>query len=694
MNKNKFIKRCLVATVALLMTAVTPSCDYLNVVPDNVKTLDHAFASRAMAERYLATCYSYLPNHNWPVKSPETYGGGESHAFQGGGGADAWTQKFFGITAGAQNTSNPIFNTWDASNVPDGNKGAFYKGIRDCNIFLERMDEGSTYEYPFDIPDYERLIWVGEVKFIKAYLHYLLMRQYGAITIRDKNMSTSASKEELLEYRNSFKDCVDYVDKLMLEAVGNPSGDGVDFSEDKYVVPFRIEKEASEMGRITKAIIFAARAKFLTMVASPLFNGNVTLISVVDNKGRKVFEGCDVYDVKRWEKAAEACKVAIDLATSERCGHIINRSFQAPVKLTPTLQQEYNLRQILAEPWNKEIIWGVGSNRGVDVPQLFLEANPVNTDKQSKGSCVQRQSVDINFSKIFYSENGVPIEEDNDFLPIDRWLELRTPEADGVENNRVTQQNDKDGKPYRTIELNYHREPRYYANVGFDGSVMWGASGTQNITDMSKPSGNLPIIACKTGQPAGMFSWERINITGMWCKKHVFPLYYLNADGAIQWKHIAYPVIRLADIMLLRAECLNEIDGPGNQEIFDILDDIRDRAGLKGVKDSWNNHSRISGKYTTQEGLREIIQTERRIELSFEGHSLWDLLRWKDKGPAPTVFNTPCKGWNIRAKTTEIFHTEVNTPQGERVFGEKNYLWPFKESTLEVNPNIAQNPGW
>ncbi len=41
------------------------SCSYLDIIPDNVATLDHAFADETTAERYLFTCYAGLPKeHN------------------------------------------------------------------------------------------------------------------------------------------------------------------------------------------------------------------------------------------------------------------------------------------------------------------------------------------------------------------------------------------------------------------------------------------------------------------------------------------------------------------------------------------------------------------------------------------------------------------------------------------------------
>ena len=94
-------------------------------------------------------------------------------------------------------------------------------------------------------------------------------------------------------------------------------------------------------------------------------------------------------------------------------------------------------------------------------------------------------------------------------------------------------------------------------------------------------------------------------------------------------------------------------------------------------------------KVTTREGMREIIHRERLIELAFEGESFWDLLRWKE---AAEEFKQPIQGWNISASDTENYYkiqTLVNPS-----FGVKNYFFPIKQASIDVNPNLVQNYGW
>lgn len=74
---------------------------------------------------------------------------------------------------------------------------------------------------------------------------------------------------------------------------------------------------------------------------------------------------------------------------------------------------------------------------------------------------------------------------------------------------------------------------------------------------------------------------------------------------------------RYADALLLIAECLSETAGV-NSESFDILDQLRARAGLLLI---------VRGSFNTQALLRSAIEKERRVELAFENHRWYDLVR-------------------------------------------------------------------
>ena len=77
--KFNTIKRTTKNVIIVLMAGLfVSSCsDYLDVVPDNVPTLDHAFANRHACEGYLFTCYSYLPAMGDFIETPDFQGADE-----------------------------------------------------------------------------------------------------------------------------------------------------------------------------------------------------------------------------------------------------------------------------------------------------------------------------------------------------------------------------------------------------------------------------------------------------------------------------------------------------------------------------------------------------------------------------------------------------------------------------------------
>ncbi|MBP1617428.1 MAG: rane protein [Bacteroidetes bacterium] len=122
--------------------------------------------------------------------------------------------------------------------------------------------------------------------------------------------------------------------------------------------------------------------------------------------------------------------------------------------------------------------------------------------------------------------------------------------------------------------------------------------------------------------------------------------------------------LRLADIILLKAEALNETDDLSGA--ITLLNQIRERVGLADKNP------------TTQSDMRLAIENERFLELAFEGHRWFDLKR---TGRAIDVMSAA----ETRASTSTLYGSSITTT---------DLLWPIPSTAIQLNSNLTQNDGY
>lgn len=626
------------------------SCSYLDVVPDNVATIDYAFRNRTACEKFLYTCYSYRPLEGDVQNDPAMVAGDENwyHSYI------KWNGRY--IARGLQSATSPYMNFWSGEENDSAiSIKPLWDGIRDCNIFLENVDKVE------DMTPSEKKRWIAEVKFLKAYYHFYLFRMYGPIPIMDENIPVSATPDEVKPYREPVDDVVTYIVNLMDEAAE-------DLPPESGVV------EGTEAGRINNLIAKSMKAKVLVYAASKLFNGNTDYASMIDKRGVQLFP--QTYDAEKWKKAADACKEAIDMCHAQ--GKSLYRVIDPQISTAnDTFKLQTTYRQAICDRWNCELIWG-GTNSDCSYRSRQAQARIIRlAPEHTSITCEWAPTLKI--VEKYYSENGVPIEEDKDWVD-NSWYsnryKVRPEPSSGKEKYYV-----KEGEV--TAYLHYHREPRFYASIGFDRGIYFG-NGYTKFPDNVK---HCDFFV--KGHSGMSSSTERFSITGYSTKKmHSYKNAVTAADDNVEF--YPFPIMRLADLYLLYAEALNEYGGP-SAEVFKYVDEIRDRAGLEGVEDSWRKYSVNPAKVTTQDGVRSIIQRERTIELAFEGERFWDLRRWKQI----QEFNKQPLGWNtLRGENTADFYIVTTVSQTPVQFSVRDYFWPIKEEELTINSKLLQNYDW
>lgn len=618
---------------------------YLDITPDNLGTLDYAFRNRNEAENYLYSCYAYLQRMNDVASNPGFTTSSELIYSNTLDNYQGFNRTGFNLLRGTQTAANPGLNAWD------GNEGSYslWRSIRICNIMLENIDK------PIDLGAAEKQRWIAETKFLKAYYHYVLFKMYGPIPLIKTNLAINSSTDEVRVKRAPVDETVDYIVSLLDEAIPN--------------LPAVISSQATELGRVTSVIALSVKADVLATAASPLFNGNPDYVSFRDKDGVSLFPAA--FDAQKWKKAADAAKAAITAAETQG---IKLYTFQSPTtvgKLSDSLKRELDVQNAVTEKWelNSEIIWASNPEfnyQGFATPRLTAKSAVNNFSNPSTFSAP------ISTQELFYTVNGVPINEDKTWDYVGR----NTIKAGDNASRYYIQQG------YETIKGHFARETRFYADIAFDGGI-WFGNGRNNQDDPTNP---LYFVSARGTGLAAPSDNIRLNITGYWPKKLVS--YASVYDDGFQTSPFRLPLIRLAGLYLLYAEALNEVNGP-TTEVFSYIDKVRQRAGLQGVQASWTNFSKNPNKFSTKDGLRQIIHQERRIELCFEGQSGWDLRRWKE---LQAVLTAPIQGWSINNPDAINYYRP--TTQFIPVFGLKDYLWPIKSYDLVVNPNLVQNPYW
>ncbi len=627
--------------LALAVPVALSSCNsYLDIVPDDgIATLDMAFNMRSQAIKYLGSCYQYMRGVTAGDLDYEGFSAGdEIYVRESQIGNKYWSPSCAQIGMGLQNVTSVYANDFSK----------MYEAIRYCNTLVEEVDRVPDMEV------WEKEQWKAEAKVLKALFLFHLARKWGPVPIAKENLPVSVDVQTARVYRDNIDDCFDYMMELIDEAL--PA---------LYDKPYSLE----EYGRITKPIAATLKAKIAVTAASPLFNGNDELSGLVDNRGEQLFPSkSDEQKAARWEAALRACEEAVTICEN---ASIKLYHYSGSFRGDEHLERELTLREVICEDFNDEVIWAntqLTSNKNL---QRYTAIN-TGADKYADlqyfypGFC----SVPLKIVDQFYTSRGIPVENDLLRQNVDPE-QLRT--ATDAEEERWYIQQD-----YTTAELNFDREPRFYADLAFDGSY-WLNSLDNDQT---------PADLCQVRRLLNAGSVTGYSIKKL--SKHSQAVY--SASSAAVSIYI-YPCLRLADLYLLYAEAINEVEGPNgphSEQLFSKLDAIRERAGIPGVKEAWDNYSDHPGKYSTKAGMREIIRRERGIELAFEGERFWDVRRWKT---APAEYAKNVYGWDCSNAGTRAKYYK-KTFIHETSFVLKDYFWPLSTAILENNPNLIQNVGW
>lgn len=596
-----------IAMVALLVTGFTSCKKYLDQVPDDRLTLEETFATRGTIEKFLNNVYSNIPNE-WGQRNP----GGDENA---------------GIWTGASDEGEFLWGFVQSNNYNigswDGNSGFvgdfwrnYYRGIRNATTFMQNVTGTAIDMTPALATQY-----TAEARALRAMFYFYLMRNFGPVILMgDEVLPPDAPLDQIVLPRSSFDECVDYVVAELDAAMTNLP---VAYNNLNY-------------GRITKGIASAFKAQTLLLAASPLFNGNTDYAGLVNRDGKVLIN--QTYDPGKWTRAATAYKDFLTQfypSTYDLFRVVTNGQIDGYL----------STRDVFLNDWNKEVIL---ARPGASLSGRQYEMTPyhANYPREVKGSgglgATQRQ-VDA-----FFMANGKPIEDPTSGYVSSGYSDFQLPYDD----------------QQRSIYNQWvNREPRFYTNITFDGSVWLNKNNGVIVTELWNNGNSGRATGGGDYSPTGYIVRKAMGL-GNW-----------DVGGR------ALILYRLANVFLDYAEALNEAD-PSNPEALQYVNLIRERAGIPQYG------SADLPAPAGQDAMRTAIRRERQVELAFENVRFFDTRRWKI---ATTTDNGPMMGLNINSNLPGFL---TPTPFETRVFSQRHYLWPIPFADVNINNLLVQNPGW
>lgn len=598
-------------TFCVFLSVLFGACekDYFDTQPDNLLSVEKIFTNRGQTERWWAGLFTNVP--------------------------DIWNQPYsqqYGITTDeldASNWTNPGMNS--GAITSDGTPSNFvslYERIRLATIFLERID-GNKEILEQDNGAAIIQHYKGEARFLRAYYYWSMMKQLGPVAIAP--LVSSSPGDDFQIPRSTWDECVNFV----LSEIEKAKFDlPVDYYLDGTTV------DGTKIGRINKIIATALESQILLYHASPLFNGNTGLADFKNLDGTVLFN--QVYDANRWVKAAQKAKEAIDIAESN------GKMLYQVVDANPFRAGFLSCRNLYWDGWRTEGIW----NR----PASGTSGWEIHSSPRSTAGTAY---------------NGIAVVQSlvDEYRMADG---KKTTETSAYNENTYT----NTATPYYVAGTNTmytNREPRFYAQVTFNGAVNPGVakSGTNNSRVEFFASGT----SGKSGSPR---DWPK---TGYTARKNIHPTF--SVSPAVNTARPAM-LIRLAELYLNYAEALNE-SNPGHADILIYLNKIKTRAGLPALAPGLN-----------QTEMRSEIRHERRIELSFEGHRYFDVRRWKIPDQPGSNQGGAFYGMNMdkgSSLSDPTFHQRTIS-FSRAAWQRRSYFMPYGQNEMDRNKKLVQFPGY
>ncbi len=617
---------------------------FLEKAPGVDVTMDTIFASGENAKRFLWHMYGAMHNCF-------TYTGAVWYSHP-----DALTDicqsycgwhnlgKYYGGDLSETDQDNGGFVKFPFIANGDGNaRAGIWRTIREGWLFVENIDQVP------DLSDNEKSQLRGEAYVIMASRYLDAFRNFGGLPKIDRSMAVTDIVDGT---RLSVIETAEFIDELIQKAIDEPG------------LPFYVQDQASNSGRLTKGSAYGLRVKLWNFVASPLFNNEKPYLEFTRNEENQdlhqIWTGG--YQSELWDKALKACE---EFFTANQA----NGNYFALVQ--PDGDTEYDYCMAFRSAY-----WFRGNSEKVIEVHAGSGANAWNGDWNVEGMDEFGMALfTVEYMEMFGMADGR-------VFPYDYVFNTDNPE---------------------NIDIFANRDPRLYETMVANRNNLVEQYGGETSTQLWE-GGNI----------AQKFSPQRTD--NPWATRlKLFK--YLRDNGYAAYYPTNYAYLRMADIHLCYAEALAQT---GNlQKACDEMNKVRARVGL-GKIEKMNPELNLT---SNKDNFIEQLLRERACEFGYEDQRWYDLVRYKRSDifkkqvhelwmyrkdangnkMLPADYNNdtslqPGESWPSctyeKVPCTNNIRVWWDTDNQTSKWSDKWYLSPISRDEINKGYGLNQNPGW
>lgn len=609
------------------------SCeDYLDRTPDDKTTEQQVFTRFDKVESLVTDLYAHAKYANRPLLYLNHFGiSSISDECSASSHESAIPYQFwvgnYGPSQGMPSNSS-YWQYWDD----------LYTTIRSANIILEGVKKYNTPDNPQDgrVGDLRRRI--GEVYFLRGYMHYLLIRAYGEAVYINRVINPG---DDMTFEKESFHSMVD---KICADA-------------DSAYARVDAWNGGQYFGRVDKGACLGLKAMVRWMAATPMWNGGN-----LPNDTR-VFKSEYGYDPKRWELARDAAKAVLECKKTD--GSLRYKLYETYDKgdfRDVDGNAETNNKKVQQRLWQMmydmnaiqdEWVWFVTKDKDTGWSGDIL---PPSQGGHARQRPLQEQVDEYEY--IGPDGYGYPIYCDHAV-------------KDGYD----------DGNPYESVQ----RDPRFYRDIRYHGS-WYGGAQLNTAEGNDAVSGSYLDQASHTGYYLRKFykdGWDRghgghsISGPAIW-RLPEFIYIYCEAVN-----ELSGPNEEIYDLInQVRARSFMAPMPPAVKTDKELMNEYIQRE--RRVELFYENN-----RYWTS---RLYLEPENYGTESNVDPSDWPYPKNQRQSHGMKPVEDPNGKIVVNGKN---YRMERFTVEDGRVFtSPKSYLFPILQEELKRCPSLVQNPGW